>query len=252
MVESQYAALPIGDQSESESPNPRSSVSTGSERDGAEDSNGRSIIDFTQSTSSSSSLSLVGPESLEPASKPDAAGLLDLTQGSLVWTIVRLAIPSVLQAVLSNCYAFNDFIFVGHIPNVEQSSAATAALSATVGLQVIAFSIHNCIPAGANTYSAQYKGAKDTVQLAKTFQAAFYACIAMSSLVAVLGSTNIHSIALLCNANQQVTHAIELYFGTLLASSPAFGLMLLVDGFYKSCGDTGKKVYDTVLIVNHI
>ena len=65
-----------------------------------------------------------------------SSGAIDLTNGEILPKLVALAWPSVLQAVLSNCYAFNDFVFAGHIRDPKQASAATAALSATVGLQV--------------------------------------------------------------------------------------------------------------------
>ena len=84
--------------------------------------------------------------------------LIDVTHGSLFQAIFSLAWPSVLQSVLSNCYAFNDFLFVGHINDKDESSSATAALAATVGLQIIMFAFHNCIPSGANTFASQSKG----------------------------------------------------------------------------------------------
>ena len=62
--------------------------------------------------------------------------IVDVTKGDLLYSLVVLAWPSVLQAVLSNCYAFNDYMFVGQIKDPAESAAATAALSATIGLQV--------------------------------------------------------------------------------------------------------------------
>ena len=41
------------------------------------------------------------------------SNLIDVTKGSLLSCIISLAIPSVIQSILSNCYAFNDFLFVG-------------------------------------------------------------------------------------------------------------------------------------------
>ncbi len=85
-----------------------------------------------------------------------ASTTIDLTKGSLVYSLFSLAWPSVIQAILSNCYAFNDFIFVGHIPNKDKNGenteayAATTALAATVGLQVAFTSIYIAI---LNIYS---------------------------------------------------------------------------------------------------
>lgn len=61
---------------------------------------------------------------------------IDLTTGPLLSNLWALAWPSVIQAILSNCYAFNDYLFVGRIKDREVSAAATAALAASIGLQV--------------------------------------------------------------------------------------------------------------------
>jgi Na+-driven multidrug efflux pump len=50
--------------------------------------------------------------------------------------LINIAWPAVLQSILANCYAFNDYVFIGHIPDPAVSAAGTAALSASVGLQV--------------------------------------------------------------------------------------------------------------------
>ncbi len=162
----------------------------------------------------------------------------DLSLGQLVKAIIWLAVPSIFQGVLSNCYTFNDFMFVGHMSDKEASAAGTAALSATVGLQVIVYALHNCIPSGCNAFVAQYKGAKSTKMVASSFRSAFYACLIISSTVAILGKTYIKSIASILNATPEVTAAVEAYLGTVLLGSPAFSLLLLIDGFFKACGDT--------------
>ncbi len=162
----------------------------------------------------------------------------DLSLGQLVRAIVWLAVPSIFQGVLSNCYAFNDFMFVGHMADKEASAAGTAALSATVGLQVIVYAMHNCIPSGCNAFVAQYKGAKSTKMVASSFRSAFFSCLIISTVVAILGKTHIKSIAAISNSTPEVTAAIEDYLGALLMGSPAFSLLLLIDGFFKACGDT--------------
>ena len=63
--------------------------------------------------------------------------LVDVTKGDLLPSLIQIAWPCIFQAVLSNCYAFNDYLFVAHIPDPQASASGTAALSATIGLQVI-------------------------------------------------------------------------------------------------------------------
>ena len=78
--------------------------------------------------------------------------IMDITQGSLIQSLITITCPAIAQAILSNFYAFNDFVFVGHIKDKIEAGIGTAALSAGVGLQIIAFSLHNLIPSGAQTY----------------------------------------------------------------------------------------------------
>ena len=163
---------------------------------------------------------------------------VDVTEGKLLPRVWQLAYPAVFQAILSNCYSFNDFLFVGHIKDKAESAAATAALSATVGLQIVVFALHNIIPSGANSYCSQFKGAKDNQNLALIFRAAFYSCLILSSVISFIALVSIDFISSLCNSSEDVQIAIKTFLGIILISSPAFGLLLLVDGFFKSLGDT--------------
>lgn len=172
----------------------------------------------------------------EPAEPDDY--LVDVTKGSLVMKIIQLAWPSVIQAILSNAYAFNDFMFVGHMQDREASATATEALGATVGLQVIMYAFHNCVPSGANTYASQSKGAKDIIGLATIFKSAFSACIVMSTIIATVGYTQIRHVSQMVNASKHVEDAIVDFYSITFLGSPAFGLLLLIDGFFKSNGDT--------------
>jgi len=163
--------------------------------------------------------------------------VIDTTKGALVSKIVNLAIPSIVQSVLSNCYAMNDFLFVGRIADGKLAAECTSAISATVGLQIVCFAFHNIIPSGSNAYSAQYRGANNTAGLVTTFRSGIYGSLLVSVLLSIVGYIFIDEIALLTNSTPEVTAQVKTYFGILITSSPAFGLLLMVDGFYKSNGD---------------
>ncbi len=166
----------------------------------------------------------------------DSKGI-DSTKGDLFGKIVGLAWPSVIQSILSNCYAMNDFLFVSRLENKELASICTSAISATVGMQIIAFAFHNIIPAGSNAYSAQYKGAGSSSGLLSTFRAGVYSSLLCSSTLAIFGYLYVDNIVGMINSTPDVTEQATNYFSILLAASPAFGLLLMVDGFYKSNGD---------------
>ena len=148
-----------------------------------------------------------------------------------------------MQAILSNAYSFNDFIFVGHIKNKQESKDATAALSSAVGIQIILYAFHNLLPAGSTTYISQYYGAKNYNEVCITFKAAFYATIIFSSFLSIIGLFLANKISHLTNSNSDVTSSLESFLFIILMASPAFGIMLLVDGMFKSCGNTKITLY---------
>ena len=180
--------------------------------------------------------------------------VIDTTDGWLPGKIVQLAGPSIVQSILSNCYSMNNFIFVSHIKDPELASACTSAISATVGMQIVCFAFHNIIPSGSNAYTAQYRGASNTSGLALTFKSGIYGSLIMSTILGILGYVFIDRIALLTNSTPLVTSQIATYFGILIMSSPAFGLLLMIDGFYKSNGDakTPLALELTSLLINTI
>ena len=180
--------------------------------------------------------------------------VIDTTVGSLVPKVLALAGPSIVQSILSNCYAMNDFLFVSRIADTKLASACTSAISATVGMQIVCFAFHNVIPSGANAYSAQYSGASNAAGLLSTFRAGVYGSIFISTMVAIFGYFYIDDIAHLTNSTPEVTEQVAIYFGILILSSPAFGLLLLVDGYYKSNGDATTPLLLEVmsLILNTI
>jgi len=165
--------------------------------------------------------------------------VIDVSVGNLPLALLQLAWPSVLQAVLSNAYSVADFYFVGHLPNKAAAVAATEAIGSSVGISICLYGLHNIIAAGCNAYSSQFKGANDKENLATTFKAAFWSCLVLSSVIAFLGYSSIHFIAMIPQSpNPVVTKNIEEFLGTIILSSPGFGLMLLIDNFYKANGNT--------------
>ena len=163
---------------------------------------------------------------------------MDITKDNLLVVLLNITVPAIMQAILSNCYQFNDFVFAGHIRDKYDAQRATTALSAGIGIQIICFSLHNLIQSGAQVFIAQYYGAKQYQNVAVTFKVAFYTSIIFSSFVSVIGQLFCKDIASLTNSSEDVNEALEAFLSIILLASPAFGLMLLVDGVFKSCGNT--------------
>lgn len=167
-----------------------------------------------------------------------SGSIVDVTQGHLAINILRLAWPSMMQAILSNAYSVADFFFVGHIKDPELAASGTSAIAASVGLTICLFGVHNIVPAGCAAYSAQFKGANDRTSLGLTFVAAFWSCLVLSSITAIFGLVLIGEIVSITNSTMQVQAEMQKFLGIILLASPAFGLLLLVDGFFKSNGNT--------------
>jgi putative MATE family efflux protein len=175
-------------------------------------------------------------------------GNIDTTEGGLFESSLKLAWPAVLQAILVNFYAFNDFFFVGLLGDEK----ATAALSACFALLIVKYTVVRILPTGGTTLVAQFTGARRTDEAAATFRAAFATGIIWATFVGLAGIVAIEPIVELNNVTPEVGTRIRDYLVVLLASAPAFALMFVVDGTFRARGNTRMPLVLEVvsLVVN--
>lgn len=159
---------------------------------------------------------------------------IDTTKGPLFSSSVRLAWPAVLQAILVNFYAFNDFFFVG----LTGDEKSTAALSACFALLIVKYTVVRIIPTGGTTLVAQHTGAGRHEEAAATFRGAFSSGIIWATFVGVLGLVCIQPLVDLNNVTPDVGERIRSYLSVLLMCAPAFALMFVVDGAFRARGNT--------------
>lgn len=158
---------------------------------------------------------------------------IDTTTGSLVQKSLSLAWPAVLQAILINFYAFNDFVFVG----LSGDHAATAALSSCFAILIIQYTLTRLIPTGGTTLIAQFTGARDDASVARIFRSALSASLLFSLVVAGTSLFFLDWIVGVNNASPEVNIRIGEYLWVLLGSTPAFALMVVVDGAFRARGN---------------
>ncbi|MGM0556428.1 MAG: MATE family efflux transporter [Myxococcota bacterium] len=159
---------------------------------------------------------------------------IDTTTGGLFGKSIQLAWPAVLQALLANFYAFNDFFFVGQIDD----PAATAALSACFALLVINYTLLNIVPTGSTTLTAQYIGRKAFDGASDIFRQGLSHGLILSVIVGLGGIALMDQLIAVSNVTPTVGARIDDYLSIIYWSTPLFALMLVVVGAFRACGNT--------------
>lgn len=164
---------------------------------------------------------------------------IDATEGNLAKKSLAIAWPAVLQAILVNFYAFNDFLFVGLLGD----SHATAALSACFAIVVINYTLLRVISTGATTLVSQHFGRGDAEDLASILQQAISSEFLWSIIVGIAGLAALPWIVAVSNATAPVGERIYAYLWIFYLSAPFFGLVLVVIGTFRACGNTKIPLY---------
>ncbi|RAL25240.1 hypothetical protein DL240_03245 [Lujinxingia litoralis] len=176
------------------------------------------------------------------------ASTVDTTEGSLVGRSVQLAWPAVLQALLVNFYAFNDFVFVGLLGD----AAATAALSACFALLILHFTFIKVFPTGATALIAQAFGARRPERIGALYRSSVSATMVLSVVVALVGVLVMPWFVSLANVTPEVGEHVADYLSIIYWSTPTFALMLVIVGAFRAVGDTRTPLYLEIgsLLVN--
>jgi putative MATE family efflux protein len=159
---------------------------------------------------------------------------VDTTRGDLLRASLKIAWPAVLQALLINCYAFNDFLFVGMLGD----PSATAALSACFALLIGCGTLVSVLPVGAMALIAQRVGAADTPRAAHLLRQALVASVSWALVFGVLGQLAMPAIVDALNVTPAVAVHIRDYMGVLFWGMGMFALMRVVTGAFHACGAT--------------
>lgn len=160
--------------------------------------------------------------------------MVDTTEGPLLRKSFALAWPAVVQAILVNIYAFNDFVFVAQAAD----SAATAALSSCFAILIIHFTAVKILPTGGTTLIAQATGARRHNEVAQIFRSCLVSSMVWATGAGLLAFALLDPIVAVNNAPADVSLRIADYLRVLFLSAPAFSLMLVVDGVFRARGNT--------------
>lgn len=159
---------------------------------------------------------------------------VDTTSGSLAGKSVHLAWPAVLQALLVNFYAFNDYLFVGFLGD----AAATAALSACFAILIINYCLLAVFPTGAMALIARAFGGRRPDVVADTLRQGLTAAMLWSVVVGLFGVAMLPQLILAANVTTEVGMRATEYLSVIYWGTPSFALMLVVVGAFRGCGNT--------------
>lgn len=163
-----------------------------------------------------------------------SASLVDTTEGPLLRKSLALAWPAVLQAILVNFYAFNDYFFVAQAAD----KAATAALSSCFAILIVHFTAVRILPTGGTTLIAQHTGARELSKVGHVFRVSLVASMVFALVAGFIGVAFLDPIVAINNAPANVSARIGEYLRVLFYAAPAFSLMLVVDGVFRARGNT--------------
>ena len=159
---------------------------------------------------------------------------INTTKGPLLKRSLELALPAVIQALLVNCYAFNDYFFVGLLGN----ESATAALSACFALVIVSNTVVGIFPTGAMALMSQSFGSEDLGRVASLCRTAVSASLIWALALSAMALWQLDAIVAATNVTAPVGLETARYIGVLFSGLVAFALMRAVTGAYYACGDT--------------
>lgn len=156
------------------------------------------------------------------------------TRGALWKVSLQLAWPAVLQAILVNCYAFNDFYFVGRTGD----AAATSALSSCFALVIVCNTLVSIFPTGSMTLMAQAFGAERLDRLGHIFRQGLLSTLSWAAVLSVVGVLAMPWIVGSMNATNLVGVRIDQYMSVIFGGLVLFALMRLTTATFYACGNT--------------
>ena len=135
-----------------------------------------------------------------------------MTNGSIVKSVTRFAIPCILARVIQNIYPLLDSLIVGKILNLESLSA--------VGIASSLYALFNDMLLGlaagfAIIASKKFGGGKKR-EVADVFYNALFLSIAICGAVTVLGTVFSRQMLLLLRTPAELMELAGQYFSTML------------------------------------
>jgi putative MATE family efflux protein len=129
--------------------------------------------------------------------------------------ISRLAIPSILNMMVSALYNMADTYFVSHL-----GTSAVAAVGITFPLQAVIQAIGFLFGQGSGNYIAWMLGARNKENALKMAAIGFFSSILLVFILAILGFLNVVTLAGMLGATDTILPYAREYIGIILIGAP--------------------------------
>ncbi len=156
----------------------------------------------------------------------------DLTEGSIVKTMVITAVPMILALLLQTGFNVVDAIYVGHI-----SAEAIAAVSLAFPIMFFVFAVAGGIGVGATSSIAQFIGAKKLEKADNVAEHALLAGFCLGIFLSIFGLIFGRSILGLMGTKQLVELSFE-YLSIIFIGVPFMILFVIGNSIFRGEGDT--------------
>ncbi len=152
---------------------------------------------------------------------------------SIIAMMVSLAVPTVMEQILSTLLQYVDTAMVGRL-----GEDATAAVSVTTTITWLVNSVPFAIAAAALTLVAQAVGARDDKQVKKLSMQAVFLGIIIATIIETLSIVLSPMIPIWMGAEERIIHPASLYF-TIISIPLVVRVIGTIMGYcIRACGDT--------------
>lgn len=159
-------------------------------------------------------------------------GEQDYTQGSMRMAVFLLAIPMILELSLESVFALVDMYFVGKL---GQNAIATVGLTELV--ITIVYSIAIGLSTAATAIVARRIGEKNPEAAAHAGAQSLVICVALTTVISIVGMTFAGHILALMGANADVVRDGAIFTRIMFGSSMAIMMLFLINGIFRGAGD---------------
>ena len=163
---------------------------------------------------------------------------IDLTLGHLNRTIVKLALPSVVESVLSTLVYFADTILLGWMDD----PIALAAVGLSGALMWAADGLFQAMAVSASAMVARFWGQKDFEQAREVAGQSLLLTIIIAALLMTLFIPIAREFLVLMGAEPAVVEQGAIYMRIILAASPVSFLLTIANSILRATGDTQRPM----------
>ncbi len=190
---------------------------------------------------------VIAEEMAEDISAASARMRCDLTKGSILGHIIRLALPSMATtALISSYHAINTF-FIGHIPGVGTQALAAMGVWGNFFMLFIVF--NQVVGIGSVALISRSFGAKNYEETKIIIGQTFMFKLGLALAVTVLGLLFTRQFYVLFGSEPAVVQLGWEYGSIFLLGLPLFFSGFTLNTAFKGIGDMAKPLYISIFAV---